>query len=200
MSSRLLTARSAFQPPPARRAGNSSLSRLVSFSRRPNTAQVPAGPRSSRAVSSSSVGGTIEPAPPGSSSSLAPFDVTFDDEDLVWGLLPDRGRLFLLLSEGGWAGGSDWPMTRRREPPWPATLSAGTEAWSGGRSDRHIRSGSALTSSLVRPLSTDFGWSSGSQPLTAYSSCLWNSNPCSLPGSPRPAAPVSPRPPPPVRI
>ena len=42
-----------------------------------------------------------------------------------------------------------------------------------------MRSGSALTSSLVRPLSTDAGWSSGSQPGTAYSSCLCTSSHCS---------------------
>ena len=33
----------------------------------------------------------------------------------------------------------------------------GTDASNGGRSERHIRSGLALTSSLVRPLSTDLG-------------------------------------------
>src|SRR6201999_436503 len=81
----------------------------------------------------------------------------------------------------------DCPMRRRPPPPLASVESAGTEACDGGRSDRHIRSGSALTSSLVRPLSTDFGWSSGFQPLTAYSSCLWNSSHCSLPGSPRPS-------------
>ena len=46
--------------------------------------------------------------------------------------------------------------------------------------------GAALTSSLVRPVLTDRGWSSGSHPATAYSSCLCSSSHCSLP--PRRAA------------
>ena len=42
-----------------------------------------------------------------------------------------------------------------------AAASSATAARAAGRSERHSRSGSALTSSLVRPLSTDAGWSSG---------------------------------------
>ena len=57
-----------------------------------------------------------------------------------------------------------------RPTPAPA---AGPSARSGP--------GRPCTSSLVRPLSTDAGWSSGSQPLTAYSSCLCSSSHCSLP-------------------
>ena len=45
----------------------------------------------------------------------------------------------------------------------------------------HVAAGAAFTSSLVRPVFTDRGWSSASQPDTACSSCLWNSSHCSLP-------------------
>src|ERR1700753_3019064 len=78
MTSRFLTARSLgwlFWPLRARRlwrAGKISLSRLVSRSRRPNTSQVPASSRSSRAASSSAVGGATWPAPPEPSSSSLP--------------------------------------------------------------------------------------------------------------------------------
>ena len=53
------------------------------------------------------------------------------------------------------------------------------DASAAGRSERHIRSGSAWTSSFVRPLSTDRGCSSGSQPSTACSSRLCTSSHCS---------------------
>src|SRR5260221_13092441 len=42
----------------------------------------------------------------------------------------------------------------------------GTGRSDGGRSERQIRSGAALTWSLVRPLITVLGESSGAQPLT----------------------------------
>ena len=56
-------------------------------------------------------------------------------------------------------------------------------AWSAGRSERHRRSGSAFTSSLVRPESTERGCSSGSQPATTNSSFLCSSSQLSLPAS-----------------
>ena len=110
------------------RAGNSTLSRLVTRSSRPKTAHVAGGPSASSAASSSAVGA---------------------------------------------AGRRLQRRPRRR---------------AAGRSERHSRSGSALTSSLVRPLSTDAGWSSASQPSTAYSSCLCSSSHCSLPAASGPGA------------
>ena len=42
----------------------------------------------------------------------------------------------------------------------------------------HVAAGAAFTSSFVRPDFTERGWSSGSQPVTAASSCLCNSSHC----------------------
>ncbi len=73
-----------------------------------------------------------------------------------------------------------------------SSVGASTGGWSStaacaaGRSERQSRSGSALTSSFVRPLRTERGWSSGSQPSTACSSRLCRSIHCSVPScSPR---------------
>src|ERR1700722_20521383 len=131
MNSRLLTAGSPLRPPPARRPGKISLSRLVSFSRRPNTAQVPPSPRSSRAASASGLGGATWPAPPGSSSSR--FFLLLSDR--VRGLALARG---LVLASGSWASG--WPMTRRPAAAFVFVAeSAGTEDRGGGGGGRHLR-------------------------------------------------------------
>ena len=73
------------------------------------------------------------------------------------------------------------PVRRaRRRSGRIAALSARPTPRSAGRSERQSRSGSAVTSSLVRPVSTDRGWSSASQPSTASSSCLCSSSHCSF--------------------
>jgi hypothetical protein len=70
------------------------------------------------------------------------------------------------------------PSSSRRasSPAGSAVALSGTAARAAGWSERHIRSGSALTSSLVRPLSTERGWSSGSHPPFANSSFLCSSS------------------------
>ena len=55
-----------------------------------------------------------------------------------------------------------------------------SSASAAGAPDFQIRSGSSFTSSLVRPVSTERGWSSGSHPSTACSSFLCRSSHCSL--------------------
>ncbi len=112
-------------PWPSARAGNSTLSRLVSFSSRPWSSHVPALPRWSRALSSSAVG----------------------------------------AANVGGAGGA----------------LAGVSGAPSVRSLCHTASRAAFTSSLVRPVFTDAGCSSGFQPGSAKSSFLCSSSHCSLP-------------------
>ncbi len=74
--------------------------------------------------------------------------------------------------------------------------SSDSSASAAGAPERQTRSGSSATSSLVRPLSTDRGCSSGSQPSTAWSSCLWSS----IHDSRSPSAPVRTQDEPPAQL
>ena len=78
-------------------------------------------------------------------------------EHLPGSLLPERLQFVELAALGNGSGSSE------------------TFASVAGASECHTWSGSARTSSFVRPLSTERGWSSGSQPSTAYSSRLCSS-------------------------
>ena len=73
---------------------------------------------------------------------------------------------------------SELPLAGRPECGELLQLARPAPAMTGGDRPRSPRA--ALTSSLVRPLFTDVGWSSGFHPGTAWSSLLWSSNHCSF--------------------
>ena len=66
--------------------------------------------------------------------------------------------------------------------PWKVGARSSCDARAAGRSDRQSRSGSALTWSLVRPLSTERGWSSGSSRArrTRHSCAATATAPCQI--------------------
>ena len=121
-----------------------------------------------------------------------------DDSRLVTGCSPARpGR----APCPGWsaavrgrrpprAAGPSASSAASSSPAWPRSRPASARPRPRGGQVRPPHPvGVGLTSSLVRPLSTDRGWSSAFQPSTAYSSCLCSSSHCSLPASSVPVAP-----------